>query len=332
MPGFRPAQLYAQQVDDVPAYQPEAITLRKDAGYVLPDGSIRVIGPEDLSGIITHLNAVFMQSHPGIKLTYVPANSLAAMDCLIFDTTAVAFSEQDFAPSLTYSDIVHGDPFSIRLAHASLQPAAALSPLAVIVNPMNPMTTITMKQLTGIFSQATRVREDARWSQVGVDGKLASLDIRPSGLPWSDHYRSEDTTFGDFFFFRKLGATEPVRYYRMFGTYDEVVADVAAHPTGIGVTTLNHVTPGVKVLAISRGDARSPSSGSEADIRNGSYPLDRYIRVYGRVTSGKPMDPFVREYFRLLLSKGAQRIITEDSHGYLPLNPYEVHEDLATFQ
>lgn len=323
----------AQQVElGATAYQPVAVEVAKDRGYVQLDGSVRIVGPVDLEPAANRLNALFMKTHPGVKLTYVPANSLAAMDCLIFDSTALAFSELDYAPNLTYSDIVHGEPFSIRVAHGSLKPGTALSPLAVVVNRANPMTSISIKQLTGMFSQSAHGRVFARWSQVGLNGPLATTDILPVGLPWTDHYPSEDNTFGDFFFLRKLGANEPVRTYRMYPTYAEVAKEVAANPSAIGVTTLNRITPDMKLLAVARGDLKSASLGSENDIRDGQYPLDRYVRVYARVTSGKPLDPMVREYLLLLLSKEGQQIIAEDSQGYMPLNPYELHEDLSSFR
>jgi phosphate transport system substrate-binding protein len=326
-------RLHGQQVEiAVPAYEPVAIQAAKDQGYVQPDASVRIVGPADLQSAVDRLNGLFMKMHPGFKLTYVPANSLAAIDCLIFDSTALAFSEMDYAPSLTYSDIVHGEPFSIRVAHGSLKAGARLSPLAVIVNRDNPMTSISFKQLTDIFSQSPHGRVFARWSQAGVHGPLAALDILPVGLPWTDHYPSEDNTFGEFFFLHKLGADEPVRSYKMYRTYAEVEKAVEENPNAIGITTLNRVTPAMKVLAIKRGDLKSASLGTPDDIREGEYPLDRYLRVYARVTSGKPLDPMVREYLLLLLSKEGQQIIADDSQGYIPLNPYELHEDLSSFR
>lgn len=95
---------------------------------------------------------------------------------------------------------------------------------------------------------------------------------------------------------------------------------MAADPLAIGFTAVNRVTPGVKILAVAPRDGDPPVPLTEADIRTGRYPLDRYLLIYAR----QPLDPFVREYLRLVLSREGQQAIAADSLGYLPLNPAEV--------
>src|SRR5712692_7254914 len=63
---------------------------QKDAGYVLTDGTIQIVGFDDMEGIIESLNTLFVRSHPGIKFKFVKANSIAAMHSLVFDETAFA--------------------------------------------------------------------------------------------------------------------------------------------------------------------------------------------------------------------------------------------------
>jgi hypothetical protein len=49
---------------DLPSYQPRPFTLRKDAGYVLRDGSIQIIGAQGMDVAFKNLNALFIKSHP----------------------------------------------------------------------------------------------------------------------------------------------------------------------------------------------------------------------------------------------------------------------------
>jgi phosphate transport system substrate-binding protein len=161
---------------------------------------------------------------------------------------------------------------------------------------------------------------------------MAKEEIHPVGLPWTDHYPSEDLNFGDFFFYRKLGNAPPVETYHLVKTYDEVVAAVSADPQAIGVVALNHVTDAVKVLGITDSDLKAPMTGTAAEIRSGQYPLDRDLYLYVRVVAGKPMEPLVKEYLRMVLSREGQAIVGKDVRGYIPLNATEVQEDLASFQ
>ena len=310
------------------SYQPQPAAPPKDAGYVLPDGSIRIVGLDDMEGMVLKLNALYTQSHPGTKFTYVKGNSYGALYSLMWDSTAFAPMALDYQSNLIYTDIVHGPSFEIRVAHASLAPGAGLSPIAVIVNKDSPISSLSLAQLTSIFTEPLRRQVYSHWSQLGVKGDLASQPIHACGLPWSDHYPSQDPTFGEYFFTRKLGGGQPAVNYTAFNTYATVLSNVASDPLAIGVIAANEVTSAVKVVALAGGELGGASLPNAADIQSGHYPLDRYLYLYGRFVSGKPFDPFVKEYMRMVLSKEGQQIIADDPHGYIPLNAVEAADDL----
>ena len=320
------------QTSNVASYKPQPASPPRDAGYLVPNGSVRIVGFDDMEGVISRLNDQFVRAHPGVKFIYVKGNSLAALYALIFDSSAFAPMGAEFLGSLTYTDVVQGPPFSIRIAHASLNPKAKLSPLAVIVNRSNPVEHLTLAQIGSIFTQSQRRRVIAQWGQLGVKGELAKREIHPCGLPWTDHYPSEDPDFGPYMFFRKMGGSPPVWNYEMFPAYAEVVRNVSEDALSVGITSLNRVGPGVKVVGILGSDLGVPSRGSAEDIQAGRYPLDRYLYIYGRLVSGKPFDPFVKEYMRMVLSREGQEIIATEPHSYLPLSALEIGEELAKLQ
>jgi phosphate transport system substrate-binding protein len=43
-----------------------------------------------------------------------------------------------------------------------------------------------------------------------------------------------------------------------------------------------------------------------------------------RRLTGQPIDPFVKEYLRMILSKEGQDAIASEAKGYLPLNALEL--------
>ena len=69
--------------------------------------------------------------------------------------------------------------------------------------------------------------------------------------------------------------------------------------------------------------------GSKEDVQSGRYPYDRFVYVYVRRLPGQPVDPFVKEYLRMALSKEGQEAMAADAKGYLPLNPVEISAELA---
>ena len=167
------------------------------------------------------------------------------------------------------------------------------------------------------------------WKQAGVQGVAGDREIQSYGLPESDHYPSEDLGFGVYLFRDKWGLAHNARNYHMQQTYADVTKRVAEDPAGIGITTLNRVTPGVKVIGLTPGEWGTPMRGSKEDVQSGRYPYDRFVYVYVRRLPGQPVDPFVREYLRMALSKEGQEAIAADAKGYLPLNAAELSAELA---
>jgi phosphate transport system substrate-binding protein len=309
-----------------------AQTSSKATGYTLPDGTIRVVGAASMEGVITKLNALFVEKHPGLRFKYEKADDNGAISALIFGATPFAPMGTVYGGGIAYSDIVKATPFFVRVAHGSLSPQAKVSPLAVIVNPANPMVRLAASDLASIFSKPLRARVFAKWGQVGVAGVAGEMTIEPAGLPWSDHYASEDRSFGDDVFLRRFGGTAPVDGYRMFKTYAEVVEYVAREPGGIGIVQLNKVTPGVNVLGLVDGPFGKERKGSAEEIRSGHYPLDRYLYLYARVQNGKKLEPMVKEYLQMALSPEGQAAIAGEGEGYIPLNSTEVAEEVGKFE
>ena len=52
---------------------------------------------------------------------------------------------------------------------------------------------------------------------------------------------------------------------------------------------------------------------------NGSYPLARILYVYINKAPNKPLEPVVKEFLTLVLSKQGQSGVAKD--GYIPLPP-----------
>ncbi len=310
----------------------DVVTSTRPPGYMLPDGSVRIVGSAAMKGIVAKLDALFAQTHPGVRFKYEKADNNGAIDALIFDATPFAPVGTIYGGGIAYSDIVKAAPFAVRIAHASLDVQAKVSPLAVIVNPANPVDKLAMSDVASMFSKPMRARVFARWNQVGLTGPASERTIKPAGLPWSDHYASEDRTFGEDVFYRKFAGAPPVDNYRMFQTYAQIAEFVAHEPGAIGIIELNKVTPAVKVVGLVEGPFGRPRKGTAQEIRSGHYPLDRYVYINARVQNGKPLDPLVREYLQMVLSPEGQAAIAGEGEGYIPLNGTELAEEQGKFE
>jgi phosphate transport system substrate-binding protein len=313
------------------AYQPQPASPPKDAGYVLPDGTVQIVGWEDLAGVFGKLNALYEQSHPGTKFKFVPGNLLSPQHSLIFDETAFAPTGMEFSSNLesAYKALVKAPTYGFRIAHGTVNPNAMLSPLAIVVNKSSPINQLSLAQVLHIFTVGGRAPDIVLWRQAGVKDEFGEREIHTYGLPESDHYPSEDVGFGAYLFRDKWGLAHNARSYQMQPTYADVTKMVSEDPAGIGITTLNRLTPGVKVVGLTNGDWGTPFRGTREEVMSGRYPFDRYLYVYVRRLPGQPIDPFVKEYLRLVLSPEGQEAIAAEAKGYLPLNALELTNELS---
>lgn len=303
----------------------------KGDGFRSPDGTVQIVGIKELKEIVEGLCSR-LPSHPNIQ--YRSGNDLAALQSMVFGSSAFAPVSNDFLTAALGPQriVAHAEPFGVRIAHASVNPGARISPLAIVVRRDNPLVALTTGQVERIFTVGDRSPALTCWGQLGVVGIPANADIHPYGLPESDHYPSEDESFADYLFLRKFGGVSATLGYRRVPTYAEVAKQVAADPLGIGITTLSQVGSTLKVIAVSGDVWRPPSAGSASDIAAGRYPYDRYLYVFVRREPGKPLDPLAKQFLELALSAEGQALIAEDAHGFLPLNPTERSEELAKLE
>jgi phosphate transport system substrate-binding protein len=69
-----------------------------------------------------------------------------------------------------------------------------------------------------------------------------------------------------------------------------------------------------------------------SNVVSGKYPYDRYLLIYIRRIPGEPIDPFVKEYLRMVLSREGQQAIAAALPKYLPLNAHEINDELAKLE
>ena len=325
----------------LPSYSPQSVPETSGHGYVMPDGSVRIVGFDDMSGIVARWDAMFSKTHPGIRFTPILKGNGTAIPAITYDMTL-------FAPEgggatllelLPYEKIFGSkkDPVAalvIRVGHGSAAPGAKMSPLCIIVNKSNPLKSLTQEQVASIFSTGAGTGDTTSWGQLGVTG-LDGKPIHPAGLYWDAYQRPEDPNVGEYMMYRHFGPFPGHVFssnYEQYLRYEDVVSKVAGDPLAIGIVALNKVGKNVKVLSLPALDGNGLSSGSPADLVADRYPYARDLYLYIRRTPGTPLDPLVAEYVRLALSSQGQMAVAEDSKGYLPLNAQDVQQGLARLE
>lgn len=177
--------------------------------------------------------------------------------------------------------------------------------LVVYVHPENPVRSLTLQQLHGIFAEGGRV---TRWSDLGERNDACPRDTiirisRQSSSGTYDFFREVALATHDF----KLGTLE------LSGS-KEVVELVAHTPCAIGYSGMGYATPAVKMLAIARDDGPPVIPTAQATLDR-SYPIARPLYMY---TVGQP-EGDTQRYLEWIHSPPGQRIVADV--GYVPLGP-----------
>jgi phosphate transport system substrate-binding protein len=316
----------AQTVEpSLPTYLPQAVSLPKNARYVLRDGSISIIGYNDMDGIMANLNALFVRTHPGFKFKMLLKGTATGAPALTHGVSAFTPMGAEFSALelASYKQIVGYEPFAFRVAHCSLNPLAKSAPVGIYVNKSNPLAKLTVNQLAQIFSTGNLAGDITHWGQLGIEGEWAKRAIHPYGI-------AEEAAAGlATFMLKKMDRHPFTPSYDAFMQSGDVVKIVAEDQAGIGFASGNFRNPQVKIIAIAENEGGYYSALSTEDVVAGKYPLDRYLLIYVRRLPHEPLDPFVKEYLRMILSRDGQQAIADAAPKYLPLNAREVAEELA---
>lgn len=175
--------------------------------------------------------------------------------------------------------------------------AVAIDALAVIVNPQNSVSQLTIAQLSDIFTGRI-----TNWNEVGGSDAPIVLVSRESNSGTHVYFlenvvRRGDSSSEDIFAAQTL----------MMPSSVGVTSEVSRNPNAIGYDGLGYVTEGEKMIALAQ-DAGSPYVlPSVASAADGSYPLSRYLYMY---TAGEPTGA-IADYLAWILGSEGQAIVAQ---------------------
>jgi phosphate transport system substrate-binding protein len=179
--------------------------------------------------------------------------------------------------------------------------------LAIYVHPANPIQSISIDQLAGIYGQYGTI---TKWSQLGVTNPLADKIIRVS----------RQNSSGTYAYFRNAVLGKGNDY--KLGSIDangskDVVALVSRTPTAIGYSGMGYKTPEVKTLPVSKKAGQPGVPPTAENARKGAYPITRPLLIY---TRGEPTGA-VKEYLDWILSPEGQKVV--DQLGYISAGEHD---------
>lgn len=261
-------------------------------------GSIEITGSNTIVPIITLMAEEFMEMHPHVSIAVAGPGSGVGIAAMIDGLADISMSSR----MMRSREIEQAKANDIT-PH---QIAVALDALAVVVHPDNPVSELTIAQLSAIYTN-----EITNWREVG--GNDAPIVVL-----------SRDTASGTHVYFK-----EAVVQMEDLPTEDETlefgpdvlflpstkmgVDETARNPNAIFYPGLGYVTAGVRTLGIRMTDGDAAVWPSVATALDGTYPISRLLFLY---TDGEPTG-LIQAFIDFALSPEGQQLVGEV--GFVPL-------------
>jgi phosphate transport system substrate-binding protein len=299
----------AQQVQvesGVPAYQ-------KTSGV---SGNINSVGSDTMNNMMALWAETFRKMYPNVKIQIEGKGSSTAPPALIAGTS-------QFGPMSRAMRSTEIDQFEAKYGYKPTQIRTSYDALAIYVNKDNPLEKITLAQADAIFSKTRRRGGKAvnTWGDLGLTGDWANRPVslygRNSASGTYGFLKEHTLKNGDF---KDSVKEQP-------GSAS-VVQGVTEDRYGVGYSGIGYKTSGVKALQLA--ETTEFFDGGYENVKSGKYPLWRFLFIYINKAPGKPLDPLVKEYLKLILSKEGQEVVVKD--GYDPLPAAIVADELKKLE
>lgn len=261
-------------------------------------GSIKIIG----SNTVTPLSSVwaeeFMSMHSKVNIAVSGPGSGAGIAALINGTTDICQASRTIKQQEIDQAKANGvEPYEIQVATDAL---------SVVVHPSNPVSELTIVQLSAIYTGKI-----TNWNEVG--GNDAAIVVI-----------SRDTNSGTHVFFKEhvvqmqgLPTEDKSLEYGgdvlMLPSTEEGVSQVASNPKAIFYPGLGYVTEEVKPIAVKKTADSAGVLPSVQTALDGTYPIARPLLFY---TNGTPTG-VIKAFVDYCRSSEGQGKVTEV--GYVPL-------------
>jgi len=257
--------------------------------------SIQSKGSDTIVNLALAWAEAYQPNHPEVNLSVTGGGTGTGITALISGTTDIAnASRQIKAVEIEEARAKGVDP---------TETVIALDAIAIIINPNNPVTQLSLQQISDIYAGKID-----NWLDVGgEDRPIVRL--------------SRETNSGTHVYFLekvlRLGDSKSTLLFDprtlLLPSSEGITTEVRDNPNAIGYDGLGYVTPDVKVVAVSA-DGVSPAVFPSADTVNaGTYPISRELYVY---TNGAPQGE-VKKYLDWMLSPEGQAIVL--SMGFVPV-------------
>jgi phosphate transport system substrate-binding protein len=266
-----------------------ALALSAGSGAAHAARGVTVKGSDTMVILMQRWAEAYMGGHRGAIVQVTGGGSGTGIAALINGTTDICMSSRPMKED-------EKRKLRDRFQTMGIETPVAKDGLSVYLHADNPVKELSIAQLRAIYTGAV-----TNWREVG--GPDAPITLY-----------SRENNSGTYVYFKDhvlLGRDYSARAQTLPGTA-AVVNAVAKDRNGIGYGGAAYAK-GVRELAVKRDDAGPAVAPSPETVKDGSYPITRYLYVYTRTRPAGDVKKFVD----FVLSADGQALTTRV--GYFPV-------------
>lgn len=239
--------------------------------------TISMDGSTSMEKVMGYLSESYMQENSDVNITYNPTGSSAGIQAVIEGRSDIGLSSRDLK-----------DQEKEELKETVI----AIDGIAIITNHQNPITNLSVEQLSRIFKG-----EITNWKEVnGNDAPIVCIG-REAASGTRDGFEAITNTVNQAVYSQELTST------------GDVIQTVSNNPNAIGYASIASVKDNVKMLTI---DDISPSVET---IQNGSYKIQRNFVIVTKLNS--PLTETTQKFYDFVTSPAADSLI--EKAGVVPV-------------
>lgn len=233
-------------------------------------GVVNMDGSTSMEKVMGALAEAFMDGSGTVTVNFSGTGSSAGITAARDGTAHIGLASRKLKPQEEASGLIGT--------------TVALDGIAIVVNPSNPVSDLTMEQITALATG-----EITNWKEVGGNDAPVVMIGREAGSGTRDGFESI------------TGTKDKSRYQNELTSTGDVIANVSSNPNAIGYTSLASVNEKIKAVTV------GGVAPSEETIANGTYTIQRDFVMVTRGDTA--LTPAAQAFFDYALSEEAYPIL-----------------------
>jgi phosphate transport system substrate-binding protein len=264
-------------------------------GAVQASAYIQNVGSDTIVNLALAWAELYQQENPGVSIAVSGGGSGTGLAALINGTVDIAnASRQIKAEEVAAAEKNGITPKEYVIARDAI---------AVIINPNNPISQLSMPQISAIFRG-----EINNWKELGGDDRPIVRLSRETNSGTHVYFLEQVIRLGDPNN-KEIFSADTL----LLPSSEGIISEVSSNPNAIGYDGLGYVTPTVKVVAVARDAAGPYVLPSVETVNSADYPISRDLYMY----TDQTVSEAVSKYLEWIYTAEAQQIVSQ--LGFVPV-------------